>query len=252
MQHKLGFHHQLLKNSYLARAGRNPSYSLRAFARDLQLSPSHLSRILNCKKKLSLRRAIEIANLLDFSPETKREFLGSVTDFLLKKTQRVPTGLAPDNLELFKIEVEQFKFLREWYHAAILEVISLEDFIPKYSWVAKQLGITPRQVLGAVSRLERLGLLIITPTEWKRTRRHFVISPQIASGAIRAYHTQMIEKGLIHLKTQPDESFEVRDVTGTTMAIDPKDFLEITRRIKNFRHSLMKFVDRKSAKQYTN
>lgn len=54
-------HIEILISHLEARKTRNPSYSLRAYARDLALSVSKLSELLNLKKGLSPARA-EIAS----------------------------------------------------------------------------------------------------------------------------------------------------------------------------------------------
>lgn len=240
-------HQEVLKLACMGRMAKNPSYSLRAFARDLQLSHSHLSRVMNGKKNLSLGQALKISAGLNLSPEAKADFLRSVTE----KSLRDPVSSPPKNLvpNSFDLEVEQFKFLREWYHSAILEMTSLENFQPKHSWVAKQLGLTTRQVRAASARLQKLGLLEISPEGWKRTHRHFVVSTKGASQAIRAHHEQMIEKALENLRSQVSYSFTRRDITGTTLAINPKDLPLIAKKIRSFRHSLMQFVDRNPSKE---
>lgn len=50
-----------LKYEFEQRQKRNPMYSLRAYARDLDLSPSHLSKVLSNKSGLSTHRAMVVA-----------------------------------------------------------------------------------------------------------------------------------------------------------------------------------------------
>lgn len=50
-----------LKYEFDRRQKRNPMYSLRAYARDLDLSPSHLSKVLSNKSGLSTYRAMIVA-----------------------------------------------------------------------------------------------------------------------------------------------------------------------------------------------
>lgn len=55
------------------RQRKNPSYSLRAFARDLEVPSSRLSEILNRKMGLSETRAVALADKLNLS-SSEREF----------------------------------------------------------------------------------------------------------------------------------------------------------------------------------
>ena len=61
------------------RRSRNPRYSLRAYARDLGISVSHLSTIMNGRRKLSTLQAGKIAVKLQFPAE---KFIELVTSTL--------------------------------------------------------------------------------------------------------------------------------------------------------------------------
>jgi hypothetical protein len=65
----------ILRTVWLARKDRNRRYSLRAFARQLQLSPSFLHEILHGKKRLSRRTAERVASTLKFDTELKDRFI---------------------------------------------------------------------------------------------------------------------------------------------------------------------------------
>jgi transcriptional regulator with XRE-family HTH domain len=57
-----------LAQELLRRKERNPSYSLRSFARDLRLSPSCVSEILNNKRSPSPKNVRKIAEKLALDP----------------------------------------------------------------------------------------------------------------------------------------------------------------------------------------
>ncbi|MEK2688110.1 hypothetical protein [Bdellovibrio sp. GT3] len=57
------------------RQKKNPSYSLRAFARDLEMPSSRLSEILNRKMGLSEARAINLAERLNLTQPEKEYFI---------------------------------------------------------------------------------------------------------------------------------------------------------------------------------
>src|SRR5687767_1203761 len=58
---------KVLRRELDTRCRMIPKYSLRAFAKDLEISPSRLSEILSGKQGLSRDRARELAGLLGFS-----------------------------------------------------------------------------------------------------------------------------------------------------------------------------------------
>lgn len=64
-----------LKNEFIDRQKKNQNYSLRAFSRDLDLSPSFLSDVMNGKKKISIDNALEVSRSLGWSWRESQLFL---------------------------------------------------------------------------------------------------------------------------------------------------------------------------------
>ena len=62
------------------RQSKNTRYSLRAFAHQLEIHPSALSRILTNKQDVSLKTCALMVSLIDFSDEDKIKFLVSVAE----------------------------------------------------------------------------------------------------------------------------------------------------------------------------
>lgn len=69
---------EILSREFQKRRERNANYSLRSFARDLDLAPSRLSEILNYKQGLSQEKAKEVCQALPISNYEKEVFLLSV------------------------------------------------------------------------------------------------------------------------------------------------------------------------------
>jgi uncharacterized protein (TIGR02147 family) len=79
---------KFLKEKLEEKQLQNKSYSLRAFAAKLGISPGGLAQIFSGKKKLSLERAHEIAEALKLSKEQKKLFLLAVEFEQSKKVER--------------------------------------------------------------------------------------------------------------------------------------------------------------------
>ncbi len=71
-------HLTILKRELLRRREKNRAYSARAFARQLGVHVSALSRILNGKQQMSIKAGISIVNKLDLPEPERREFLMSL------------------------------------------------------------------------------------------------------------------------------------------------------------------------------
>lgn len=64
-----------LREDFEARKRKNSAYSMRAYARDLKVSQSILSLILNGKRGIGLNLAERLSETLNLSKREKKEFL---------------------------------------------------------------------------------------------------------------------------------------------------------------------------------
>lgn len=76
----LPFHVGFLKDELARRQSKNTRYSLRAFAHQLEIHPSALSRILTNKQDVSLKTCVLMVGFIVFSDEDKIKFLVSVAE----------------------------------------------------------------------------------------------------------------------------------------------------------------------------
>ena len=65
---------QLLRDELQKRRSRNPYYSLRAFARDMDVSPSRLSEVMNGKDVPTLETGRKMIDALGLPEESNRQF----------------------------------------------------------------------------------------------------------------------------------------------------------------------------------
>lgn len=86
------FHIQVLQSELTRRKLKNSRYSLRAFAAQLEMHPSALSRILAGKQELSLQGALSVIEKLSMTEQEKHQFVASVAQ---EKYQQALATLAP-------------------------------------------------------------------------------------------------------------------------------------------------------------
>jgi len=210
----------LLRSVLAKRMAKNPSYSLRAFARDLEISHTYLSLVINGKKKLSRQKALRFAEVLGASGELNREALASAYD------------------DYYNLKEEQFQVLNQWYHLPILDLTLTENFQPDIDWIARRLGIKPTQVQDAVDRLEKLGLL----KNWRKQAKRLDVTTFQSHEAVRAFHSQMIQKAMEALKSPQQNDFEFREISGAVMTVNPKRLPEVKQKIKAFKKKLIDWL----------
>jgi len=177
---------------------RNPGYSLRALAKKLNLSPSHLSRVLRQQKHLSYQTSLRIARELNIPQHETQEILDSATE--RKKTGRSNPVQSRDPKLL---EYDTFKVISEWYYFPLLELVRTKGFKSQPAWIAKRLGISVPLVTAALRRLEGLGFIQMTNGQITLSENSFLkTSDDLKAIAIRRHHEQMLGKSLEALENQ--------------------------------------------------
>lgn len=189
---------EYLGGEFSRRKVRNPGYSLRAFARDLQISPSRLSEVMKGQQGLSETSVDTMAERLTQKPR-ERKFLkdlvlsqhsrnANVRAEALRRIQEVRRS------ESFRrLREDEFRIISDWYHGAILEMIQVEGFQPDIKWIARRLGIATSSARAAVERLEKLGLLARhADGQWVARTEAFSAFSEHPSSAIRKFHLQIL------------------------------------------------------------
>lgn len=241
---------EILKEELAVRCQINPRYSLRAFARDMELAPSRLSEVLNGKQGLSRPVATRIAMKLGYSGDETDFFCDLVESIHARKESSRSEAMEKlkkqfDENELLILNNDTFNLISDWYHLAILELTSLVDFQSEPKWIAKELGISENEVTLALDRLERFGF--ISRDDGKIvTIEHRTVTPgKVPSDSIKKFHKQILQKAAdsIFLQTQ-----ETRDLSEVVVAVDRSRFEEAKEKIKIFRREFCNDMSKSEAK----
>ena len=235
---------QMLRDEWESRRCRNSAYSMRSFARDLEVSPPFLSRVLSGAKGLSPDRADSIARVLNWTHQKRSSFVLLVR-FDSAKSTMARTELGEEVARLNATDVYRpvaidiFKAMSEWHHNAILELVTLEDFSPSPRWIARCLKIGEVEAAVGLERLQRLGLLRYENDRFVQGAAFFSTG-DVPSESIRDFHKQMLLKAADALDTQ---SLDERTVSGVTVAIDVAKFPIAKEMIAKFRRDLVALMN---------
>jgi uncharacterized protein (TIGR02147 family) len=238
-----------LKEELERRAERNTGYSLRAFARDLAISPQMLSLVLNGKKSISQDIAASMANRLGFDPKEAGHFLDLAMLSQSRSSHvravlefRIRERVASADSRFKTLDVEAFKAIADWHHFAILALTEVEDFKSDAKWIADRLGVSTFEISQALERLKKLELLEQEGNggRLRRTSLNMTATYGSPNAALRKLATQLLEKAVEALEAQ---SIEERDVTHITMAIDPALLPEAKKMIAEFRRKFCEFFN---------
>lgn len=90
-----------LKKWFATKSHADPCFSLRAFARLVDIDPGLLSRILSGKRHPSLKCSYHVAQKMELSPEEIKRFVESVMEERNRSSlERIYNRQAPDQMPL--------------------------------------------------------------------------------------------------------------------------------------------------------
>ncbi|OFZ19097.1 MAG: hypothetical protein A2X94_10125 [Bdellovibrionales bacterium GWB1_55_8] len=219
---------------------KNPSYSLRAFARKLGITPSALSEVLNGKRNISGKLAERLADRLMLDPEKKQNLLMT---FSQEKRRQAAASVHGSSTQRASIQLgmDHFKTVSDWYHFAILSLAETKTFRSDPAWIAKRLGLSKSVVTAAIERLLRLEMLNQDESgQLRPTGVGYTTSDEIANVSLRKSHAQNLE--LARASLEHDE-VTLRDFTAITVSIDPAKIPEAKKMIRKFRDDLATFLE---------
>lgn len=131
-----------LTNAFIKISDKNPRYSLRAFAKKLNVSNSALSEIMRAKRKISKGKAIEFAKLLNLSQKEIDNLtiaFSSVNRIeILKNTEN------PINEVL--IEDGHFHIMADWRYFSVLGLVRGSRGNMSTVEMARLLGLKSKEV----------------------------------------------------------------------------------------------------------
>lgn len=224
-----------VRREFRKRSLKNSSYSLRAFARSLDVSAASLSGLLSGQRPLTQKMVCKIATGLNLSPQK--------TDMYLNKIFRAKRGLIVKKAyEEQLLSEDQFLIISDWVHFAILRLIKTKDFKSNINWIAKRLNVNSILIQEAVDRLIRLELLKIDGKEWidQSNGNTSYVKTTTTNANIKSFLKKMKLKSIHSLEIDP---IEVRNHTGMMLTISEKSLPLAKELITNFRKSLAEILE---------
>lgn len=218
-----------LEGLFAFRRKQNPSYSLRAFARQIGVDSSRLSKIFRGERPISKHLALEICERLRIENKALQKIVEE-------------NGLTKRSYQ--EISMDEFRSIADPLHYKVLEIMKLKDFKADLPWVSQRLGKTKREIEAVISRLQRLRLLRIEKDgSWVDETKGFsshVPKPEITSLPLRRHQREILEEAIEALEDFPVEK---RDQSSMMMATSLERMAEAKQKIKKFRRELCEFLE---------
>lgn len=211
--------HQYLRDFWKEKNQKNPSFSLRAWARQLGFKGhAPLQLMLSGKRAIPRKYLPRMIQHLELSPqeglflETLLELDSAETPgerkFFLERLR----GISPKPLARV-FEVEHFAYLRNPLHMFILEMSELPDFDSDPKWIQSRIRYTVslQEIEEVLDRLIALGLLSEAPDgSVRKTHKHLNTRNDVTDKAIQDYHKNVSDLAAkqVGVQTVNDREFQ--------------------------------------------
>ena len=230
-------HLKLIQSAIELKRKKNLNYSNNAIARDIGVSSSFFSVLINGRKKIPTKLIVKLFSLLEIDDFTQTEILRGILSEKYQGTifQNLVKEIDSKNPSAFlSVLRSDSHILQKWYILPVLEYLSCEPKRQEFDYIAQMLSISPLDVEEAFLILEGEDLIVKNEQGfYYKTEPYTRVPTTQSENAIRHFHSQMIHKSVEHLDNFTDlESFKNRLITGITVATNPgniegvKQFLE--------------------------
>ena len=226
----------MLESEYQKRQQKNSVYSLRAFARDLGVSASHLIEVLSGRYGLSPKSATTIAQKI-FKLKSKQDLFVALVTKEHGRTQKMRSHAENfistflKNKKYINIDLKNFSLMSNWYYLAFLELIDCKGFKFCHKWVAGRLNVHPEVIQQIISKLIQLGILRIEGKNLYPQDLNNFFGNEISNREIKKFHLETMEKAKMAIFEQ---DLKEREFTSLTIALNTKDIELAKKRIRQF------------------
>ncbi len=187
-------------NDYLQlKQASHKAFSLRAFAKKINLSPGHLSLILSGKKNLSEEHADVLCDNFKFT-DKDRVFFHLLVEYAHSSLKVKDSILRKINIEksksvLLDVAITERMSKINWYHLYILIAFGIVKTIDKLeNLMTEQAGIEKKLIRQSISDLLAQGLLKEEGESYKRTSKRLVLSSSVQNSILKTMHLDYLKK----------------------------------------------------------
>ena len=216
-----------LNRKFQEKKERNDAFSLRAYAKFLEVDQSTLTKVMKGQRQ--------------FAPETRERLIEKLATNEAE-ARDLQNDIEKRQGNFVAIEDEVTEMIASWHYWGILELLKLPDFNHTLEDISDRLGIRPDVAQSAVVSLESLGFLklenskfvLLTPSSsWATTEK--------TTAARKELQRSFLQKSQEALEVIP---FEQRDHSSITIAIDVKRMSEFKEKLTDMRREFGRFAQK--------
>ncbi|MFN8790721.1 MAG: TIGR02147 family protein [Bdellovibrionales bacterium] len=219
---------QILMEEYEKCKSTNPRYSIRAFARKIDIHPATLSSIFKGKRKLPKKRALPILERLKLPDGRRNRFLRSL---------KIEDDPRLESLKPFRAPERELspqlhsKMIIDWEYYAVLHLLEIPQ-VWNADLVARRLNLPILRAQEILKGLEAAELVQRTQDTYQvKPHGGLTTSHDIPCEALRKAHENELALASQKLSQVPVSQ---RDFSSRTLAIDSRKLPEAKKLIQRF------------------
>ncbi len=231
MSNKAPFYLHKLRSNFEHKLSRNSQYSMRSYAKYLNLNAPVLSEILKGNRAIPKSKLEAISTKLNLSPKEIALFTQS------NKNWKTVFNEDIHSLDFTLNEEVHFNIMAEWEHYAILSLTETKGFKSDIPWIAKKLSISEYRTKVCIDNLLHANLLELKNNIYTCTTSGVKTTTDISSEALKKGRKQDL---IIAEKAIDEIDVSLRDMSTIVFTLNKKLIPEIKDDIKKFRRKLAK------------
>lgn len=227
---------QILSRTFEQRRAKNTRYSLRAFARSLNLDSSTLSGIMAGRRKVSPKQAVRLLQKIGIND----------ADFQIRVLAPLVGVDLPRPPDYSEMNLDLLNLVRDWEHHAILAAFDIDATLTPER-LAEYFDVPLERIHKALERLQTAGLLQNENGAWRSLQPRHAFIPRIANADVAEGHRQHLEKAAHSLANHP---IDRRDITGTTFRFNPEKMEAARELARDFRRRMASLAEDGASEVY--
>jgi uncharacterized protein (TIGR02147 family) len=236
------YHLHKLDEHFTQKRLQNSRYSLRAYARDLGIHVSTLSKVIKGQRSLPFSSLQRVTAVLGLDKEDQSKFCTSV---LRNRGLGLSKGF--DWIEspgLVLKNDQHFRIISEWEYFAFLNLMKLKSFSCQIKWVARRLGISESRARKVFADLKAAGLVKVLEVnggeQWVRTESRMQTSDDVTSLALRIGHQNDLRLAASKMWDLPTE---LRDFCSLTLPAKPESLKKAKKMVREFLQQIEELME---------
>ncbi len=222
------YYRKKLHESFDLRKKKRAGYSLRGFARDLNILAPTLSSVMKGHRTLPFVMALKVSDRLELDKTSREQFLESVIEEKkLRPQRRLKKRVLQKALSL-KDDLQE-EILSTPLYFSVLSFLRLDIPSKTPKDIARFFGITEVRASFVVERLYRVGMIKFERGQLALSAEAFRTSDEKPSLAIRNAHKETLKQAADSLDNVP---LEMRDFCSLRVPLNKRSIAKVKKEVR--------------------